>query len=72
MGGKGTGRIYGIINRSFFIVMAVHLAVFVSIGLFTDRGWGLLWLFLALLVPVLVAKWALERFFRGRRESGSN
>lgn len=51
-----------LLSRSFWLIMAIHLIVFTSIGLFTVKGWRLLIVFLTALVLMLLA-WRLLNWY---------
>jgi hypothetical protein len=50
---------------SFWLIMAIHAAVFTAIGLFTSR-WGLLVLFLCCLAAMLAlgvaVRWLIKKY----------
>lgn len=51
-------------SGSFWLIMFIHVVVFASIGIFTTRGWGLLVLFLSILVPSLFVLWLLTLYIK--------
>jgi hypothetical protein len=57
-----------LLSTSFWLVMAIHIVVFTSIGLFTTKGWRLLVIFLAGLAVLTGGGWLLRLCFR--RHSG--
>lgn len=56
-----------VLRKTFWLVMAIHLVVFTAIGLFTPRGWGLLYIFLIGFAAVLVVM-AIVRLIRRQRQ----
>ena len=57
-----------VFTLSFWIIMAVHFVVFMSIGLFTDRGWELLILFMSLLATTILIKWLVALYAKKHPE----
>lgn len=51
-----------LLSGSFWLIMAIHLVVFTSIGLFTVKGWRLLIVFLSGLAGLLLAWWLLNLY----------
>jgi hypothetical protein len=58
-----------LLSASFWLIMAIHLIVFTSVGLFTSGGWRLLILFLAGLAVLgaLAGAGRLLHLYSGRR-----
>lgn len=59
------GRGVKILASSFWIVTAVHLAVFTAIG-FATSSWRLLWIFIAGFAAIMTV-YALGKFYFARR-----
>jgi positive regulator of sigma E activity len=57
-----------LISGSFWLIMAIHLVVFTAIGLFTTRGWRLLFLFLGGVGVLLLVVWLLKRYAKRHPE----
>ncbi|MDR1497635.1 MAG: hypothetical protein LBS59_04390 [Puniceicoccales bacterium] len=57
-----------LLSASFWIVMLVHIVVFTGIGLFTERGWQLLAIFLAGLTLLLVLFWGTKLYSKRHPE----
>jgi hypothetical protein len=53
-----------LLSGSFWLVMAIHVIVFTSIGLFTAKGWRLLIVFLAGLAFITGAGWLLGLYLK--------
>ncbi|MDR1258669.1 MAG: hypothetical protein LBK65_05265 [Tannerellaceae bacterium] len=62
-----------LLSGSFLLIMAIHIVVFTSIGLFTTRGWRLLIIFLAGLAVMTAAGWLLRLYYKRRlRKQGKD
>ncbi|MCD8172572.1 MAG: hypothetical protein LUD76_03795, partial [Alistipes sp.] len=61
------GKLAKILTGSFVVIMAIHLAAFTAIGLFTDAGWRLLWIFLGGLAIMLFVVTPLKYVHKKRR-----
>jgi hypothetical protein len=57
-----------LLSGSFRLVMAIHIIVFTSIGLFTARGWRLLIIFLAGLILIISSGWLLRLYAKRHPE----
>ncbi|KAA6319284.1 hypothetical protein EZS27_030804 [termite gut metagenome] len=57
-----------LISGSFWLIMAIHLVVFTAIGLFTVKGWRLLFLFLSGVAVLLLVLWLLKRYSKRHPE----
>jgi hypothetical protein len=55
-----------LISGSFWLIVAIHLVVFTSIGLFTTKGWRLLLIFLSGLAVLLLLFWLLKVIKKNR------
>jgi ABC-type bacteriocin/lantibiotic exporter with double-glycine peptidase domain len=61
MKSKISGR--KLLSGSFWLIMAIHLVVFTSIGLLTQR-WRLLFIFLGGLALLLCLAYLLRQYFK--------
>ncbi|KAA6326169.1 hypothetical protein EZS27_024690 [termite gut metagenome] len=57
-----------LISGSFWLIMAIHLVVFTAIGLFTVKGWRLLFLFLSGVAALLLVLWLLKWYSKRHPE----
>ena len=57
-----------LLSASFWLIMAIHIIVFTSIGLFTAKGWRLLIVFLSGLAFLLLVFWLLRKYSKRRPE----
>jgi membrane protein implicated in regulation of membrane protease activity len=57
-----------LLSGSFFLIMAIHIVVFTSIGLLTAKGWRLLIIFLAGLAVLTAAVWSLRLYSKHHPE----
>ena len=63
-GGTGTGTGEKVLKGSFWVIAAIHIAVFTAIGV-TTQQWRLLVIFLIGFVAVMAA-WALYKLWLAR------
>ena len=57
-----------LLSASFWLIMAIHIIVFTSIGLFTAKGWRLLIVFLSGLAFLLLVFWLLRKYSKRHPE----
>lgn len=57
-----------VISGSFWSIMAVHIIVFTAIGLFTAKGWRMLFKFLIYLAAILLIFWLLNLYVKKHPE----